>query len=100
MWLREGNFSGNLKKEPSLAFGGQALIEGVMIRSRKHMVSCVRNPRKEIVVDIKTITPYSEKHKILGWPFFRGIVNMLESFYLGMKAMMTSATTAFEIEGE
>jgi uncharacterized protein YqhQ len=92
--------SGNLKKEPSLAFGGQALIEGVMIRSRKHMVSCVRNPRKEIVVDIKTITPYSEKHRILGWPFFRGIVNMVENFYLGMKAMMTSATTAFEIEGE
>jgi uncharacterized protein YqhQ len=89
-----------IKKEPSLAFGGQALIEGIMIRSRNHMVSCVRNPRKEIVVDIKPITPYSEKHKILGWPFFRGIVNMIENFYLGMKAMMNSATTAFEIEGE
>ncbi len=58
MWLSEGNLSDNLKKEPSLAFGGQALIEGVMIRSRKHMVSCVRNPRKEIVVDIKPITSY------------------------------------------
>ncbi len=91
--------SDNLKKEPSLAFGGQALIEGVMIRSRKHLVSCVRNPRKEIIVDIKPITPYSEKHKILGWPFFRGIVNMVESLYLGMQAMISSATTAFEIEG-
>jgi len=91
--------SDNLKKEPSLAFGGQALIEGVMIRSRKHMVSCVRNPKKEIVVDIKQITPYSEKHKILGVPFFRGIANMVESFYLGMKGIMYSASTAFEIEG-
>jgi uncharacterized protein YqhQ len=92
--------SSNLKKEPSLAFGGQALIEGVMIRSRKHMVSCVRNPRKEIVVDIKSLTPYSDKHKILGFPFFRGIVNMLESFYLGMKGIMNSASTAFEFEGD
>ncbi len=88
-----------LKSEPSLAFGGQALIEGVMIRSRNHMVSCVRNPREEIVVDIKPLSPYSDKHKILGWPFFRGIVNMVENFYLGMKAMISSATTAFEIEG-
>ena len=92
--------SSNLKKEPSLAFGGQALIEGVMIRSRKHMVSCVRNPRKEIVVDIKPLTPYSDKHKILGWPFFRGIVNMIESFYLGMKGIMNSASVAFEFEGD
>ena len=92
--------SDNLKKEPSLAFGGQALIEGVMIRSRKHMVSCVRNPRKEIVVDIKPINPISEKYKVLGWPFFRGIVNMVESLYVGMQAMINSATTAFEFEGE
>ncbi len=95
----EGTLPDNLRKEPSLAFGGQALIEGVMIRSRRHMVSCVRNPRKEIVVDIKPINPYSEKHRILGWPFFRGIVNMVENFYLGMKAILSSATTAFEIEG-
>jgi uncharacterized protein YqhQ len=92
--------SDNLKKEqPSLAFGGQALIEGVMIRSRKYLVSCVRNPRKEIVVDIKPITPYSEKNRVLGWPFFRGVVNMVENFYLGMQAILASATTAFEIEG-
>jgi len=92
--------SDSLKKEqPSLAFGGQALIEGVMIRSRKYLVSCVRNPRKEIVVDIKPITPYCEKNRVLGWPFFRGVVNMVENFYLGMQAMFASATTAFEIEG-
>jgi len=97
--MSEGNLSDNLKKEPSLAFGGQALIEGVMIRSRKHIVSCVRNPKKEIVVDIKQITPYSEKHKMLGLPFFRGIVNMVESFFLGMKGIMYSASTAFEVEG-
>jgi uncharacterized protein YqhQ len=92
--------SSNLKKEPSLAFGGQALIEGVMIRSKKHMVSCVRKPNKEIVTDIKPINPYSEKHRLLGWPFFRGVVNMIENMYLGIKGLMFSANTAFEFESD
>jgi uncharacterized protein YqhQ len=92
--------SDKLKKEPSLAFGGQALIEGVMIRSRRHLVSCVRTPKNEIVTDIQQITPYSDKHKILALPFLRGIVNMVESLYLGFKGIMFSASNAFEIEGE
>ena len=90
----------NQKKEPSLAFGGQALIEGVMIRSRKHVVSCVRTPKKEIVTDIKPITPFSEKNRILGWPLVRGAVGMVESLYIGYKALMFSANNAFEIESE
>lgn len=89
-----------MKKEPSLAFGGQALIEGVMIRSRKHVVACVRTPKKEIVTDIKQINPISEKYRILGFPFFRGIVNMVESLHIGIKSIMFSANNAFEIEGE
>jgi uncharacterized protein YqhQ len=89
-----------LKKEPSLAFGGQALIEGVMIRSRKHVVACVRKPNKEIVTDIKQITPYAEKHRVFRWPIFRGMVNMVESLIIGIRTMMFSATTAFEIESE
>lgn len=92
--------SDSLKKEQSLAFGGQALIEGIMIRSKKHLVCCVRNPRKEIVVNIKPVTPYSEKHKFLGWPFLRGIVNMVENLYLGMTAIWDSASVAFEFEDE
>ncbi len=76
-----------------------------MIRSRKHVVCCVRNPQKEIVTDIKPVTPYSDrykvgKYKVLGWPFFRGIVNMIESLIVGYRALMFSASNAFEIEGE
>jgi uncharacterized protein YqhQ len=87
-------------KEQSLAYGGQALIEGVMIRSKTHLVSCVRNPKKEIVTDIKQINPISDKYRIFGWPFFRGVVNMVESFFLGVKSLMFSASAAFEIEGK
>jgi uncharacterized protein YqhQ len=90
----------NQKKEQSLAFGGQALIEGVMIRSRKHVVSCVRTPKKEIVTDIKPITPFSEKNRVLGWPIVRGAVGMVESLYIGYKALMFSASNAFEIESK
>lgn len=88
------------QKEPSLAFGGQALIEGVMIRSRKHLVACVRKPDKQIITDIKPINSYTEKFKVLGYPFFRGIVNMIESLILGFQGIMFSANNAFEIETE
>jgi uncharacterized protein YqhQ len=86
------------KNEPSLAFGGQALIEGVMMRSRRYMVSCIRKPNKEIVTDIKHISPYSERNRLFGLPFIRGIVNMIENLYLGIQGIMFSAGTAFEEE--
>jgi uncharacterized protein YqhQ len=64
------------------------------------VVACVRNTDKEIVTDIKQITPYSEKNRVFGWPIIRGVVNMVESLIIGVKTMMFSATTAFEIESE
>ena len=97
MWL---HMAGNQKKEQSLAFGGQALIEGVMIRSKRYVVSCVRTPKKEIVTDIRPIVPFSDKNRVLGWPLIRGAVNMVESLYIGIKALMFSASNAFEIETE
>ncbi len=91
-----GSLSVKKKYEPSLAFGGQALMEGVMIRSRKHMVMCVRKPSKEIATNIEAISPLSERHKALSVPFIRGIVAMAESLYLGIKGIMFSANTALE----
>jgi uncharacterized protein YqhQ len=90
------NLSAQKKKEPSLAFGGQAVMEGVMIRSRRHMVICVRKPSKEIAVNIEKINPLSERYKVLGVPFLRGIVAMVESLYLGIKGLLFSANTALE----
>jgi uncharacterized protein YqhQ len=88
--------SAQKKKEPSLAFGGQAVMEGVMIRSRRHMVICVRKPSKEIAVNIEKINPLSERYTVLGVPFLRGIVAMFESLYLGIKGLIFSANTALE----
>ena len=65
-----------------------------MMRSRKHMVLCVRNPKKDIVTNVEQLNPLADKYKILGVPFIRGVVNMLESMYLGMKGIMFSGEVA------
>jgi uncharacterized protein YqhQ len=86
------------KKEPSLAFGGQALIEGVMIRSRSHLVMCVRKPNKEIITNIEEVSSVTQKHKSLAVPFIRGIVALPETLYLGFKGLFFSANAAIEEE--
>lgn len=88
------------EKDSSLAFGGQALIEGVMMRSQRHMVLCVRKPNNdEILTNIECLNPLADKHKFLGVPFLRGIVALFETFYLGMKGLLFSANAALD-EGE
>ena len=71
------------------------------MRSRKNMVMCVRKPNKEIVTSVEKLNPLADKYKVLGLPFLRGIVTMVESFYLGIKSLLFSANTALEdVEGE
>jgi uncharacterized protein YqhQ len=86
------------KEEPSLAFGGQAVIEGVMIRSKKHMVTCVRQPNDEILTNVEEIKSVSERHKVLRLPFLRGIVALLETLYIGLKGIYFSANASLEEE--
>jgi uncharacterized protein YqhQ len=85
-------------EEPSLAFGGQALIEGVMIRSRKHVVMCIRQPNNEILTHVEEINSLSERHKVLGLPFLRGIISLFETLYLGVKGIYFSANAVLEEE--
>jgi len=91
--------SAEKKHEQSLAFGGQALIEGVMMRSRQYMVMCVRKSSNEILTNIEEINSLCEKYKILGLPFLRGIVALFETLYLGFKALFFSANAVAEEEG-
>jgi uncharacterized protein YqhQ len=88
------------REEPSLAFGGQALIEGVMIRSRTHVVMCVRQPSNEILTHTEEINSMSERHKILRLPFLRGIIGLFEALYLGVKGLYFSANVVLEEEEE
>jgi len=87
-------------EEPSLAFGGQAVIEGVMIRSKKHMVICVRQPNGEVLTKTEEIKSLSERHRVLRIPFLRGIIALFETLYLGVKGLYFSANVSLEEEGE
>lgn len=92
--------SSGRKEKTSLALGGQAVIEGVMIRSRKQVVICVRQPNGEILTKIEEINSVSERHRVLRLPFIRGVVSLFETLYLGVKGLVSSANTVLEDEGE
>ena len=89
------------KKEHSLAFGGQAVMEGIMIRSKNHLVICVRQPNEDIVTKTEELHSMSEKYEFLKLPFVRGILALFETLYSGIKGIYFSANAAFgEESGE
>ena len=71
-----------------------------MIRSRSHLVLCVRKPNSEIITNIEEIKPLAQKHRVLAVPFIRGIVALPETLYLGFKGLFFSANAAIEDEKE
>jgi len=80
-------------------YGGQAVIEGVMMRGRKSMVTVVRRPKGGLVMDIQSLaTIYT------GWmrkaPFMRGIIVLIEALVLGIKSLIYSANVSLEEEEE
>jgi len=78
------------KKEP-YSIGGQAVIEGVMIRGKKTCFMAVRRPDGLIEIVEEKISSSSEKYKFLKLPIIRGVVAFIESLVLGMKTIMRSA---------
>ena len=71
--------------------GGQALIEGIMMRGPKKQAVVVRRPDGELEVQEKELKLIKDKHPVLGWPLIRGVVNFGDSMYNGVKALMFSA---------
>jgi len=77
--------------------GGQAVIEGVMFKSKDKIAVAVRNPKKEIVVkneEFKSLT----RRRVLGLPFVRGVIILFETLIVGMKALNYSANVSVEEE--
>lgn len=87
-------------KQPDFQYGGQAVIEGVMMHGRDHLAVAVRNNRGEIVIKKETVGSITKKYPFLKWPLLRGIVALCESFVLGMKVLMFSADLFMESEEE
>lgn len=76
--------------------GGQAVIEGVMMRAPKVMSIAVRRPDGEIVVRNDTVDLLSERFPALKKPVLRGVVALVQSMVLGVKALNFSAEQAVE----
>lgn len=71
--------------------GGQAVLEGVMMKGPESYALAVRKPNKEIEVKVTEYISFGEKHKALNIPIVRGVINFIESLYIGMKTLMDSS---------
>ena len=72
--------------------GGQAVIEGIMLRNKTHYVVAVRKPNK--IIDFIKYSIPENKNKLSKMIFFRGIINFVDMMKLGYKTLMFSANTA------
>ncbi|HXX59495.1 MAG TPA: DUF1385 domain-containing protein [Dehalococcoidales bacterium] len=86
-----------MAKDHVFHYGGQAVIEGVMIRGSKYSVTAVRKPDKTIHVDKKPL-PSMSTGKWRSVPLIRGILALIESLVLGIQTLMVSADIALADE--
>jgi len=91
------------KDEPKIgAVGGEALMEGIMMRGPKGAAMALRLADGSIETTVKKVTSPADKHKWLGWPLIRGPVNFVWSMIFGYKCMAesTEKVAAGAMEGE
>jgi uncharacterized protein YqhQ len=79
--------------------GGQAVLEGVMMRGISVWAVAVRNPEGQIEITSEPVVPWAQKHRALRLPVVRGVVALVESMKIGFKALAISANAQLE-EGE
>ncbi len=84
-----------MKKE-KFNVGGQAVIEGVMMRGQDKIAVAVRQPDGEISIDVNPVSSIRDKYPVLKKPLLRGVVALFESLYDGMKALAYSAQVSGE----
>lgn len=76
--------------------GGQAVLEGVMMRSPHAWAIACRKPSGEVVTLSETLQRPSEKHKWMAWPILRGVMTLGYAMTLGYRALRFSANVAIE----
>ncbi len=86
-------------KQHKTSIGGQAVIEGVMMRGPKDIAVSVRKPDGDIITDIKPVSSVLQKNKFLKLPIIRGCISFFESMVTGVKCLMFSAEF-YDIEEE
>jgi uncharacterized protein YqhQ len=87
-------------REDQIIIGGQAVIEGVMMRAPHAYAVAVRRPDGEIVTKGEPLPVWSEKYPVFKLPILRGAAVLIQSLVLGIKSLNFSATVALEAESE
>jgi uncharacterized protein YqhQ len=90
---------GRLTAKRDAPVGGQAVLEGVMMRGVSNWAVAVRSPEGEIEVVREGIVSWARSNRILRWPVIRGVVALAESMKIGFKALGISANAQLE-DGE
>ena len=82
----------------SVQVGGQALIEGVMMRSPNYVAAAVRRKDGSIHTTLEPVQSVMKQYPVLGLPFVRGVVGLFEMLTLGMRFLNWSSNIALEDE--
>ena len=82
--------------EETTLVGGQAVLEGVMMRSPHAWGICIRRPDGTMATHSEPLEKLSDKHPWMGWPFVRGIMTLGQAMTLGFRALRYSADVAIE----
>lgn len=85
-----------MEKKTKVFVGGQAVIEGVMMRGPGYIATAVREPSGEIIVKKEPFSSIGDTYPLLKKPLLRGVVSLGESLYHGMQALSFSAQAAGE----
>ncbi len=89
----------DMKELPiDFAPGGQAVLEGVLMRSPNYIAVAVRNPKGEIVFDKKPFTSWAKRLRFLGFPLVRGMVGICEMMVVGFRALNFSSAIFMDEE--
>ena len=83
---------------PAATYGGQAVVEGVMMRGRRHMAVACRAPSGEVIVHTEPVTGRVYTSRFARMPFLRGTVMIWDTLSLGMRALMFAANVASSAE--
>lgn len=92
--------SSKIKPKHRTTIGGQALIEGVMMKGPDKVSIAVRKPDGDIELKVDDLDTLGMKYKIFRMPFLRGVVGLVEALLIGTKALMYSAEFFEEEEVE
>lgn len=84
----------------SFQYGGQAVIEGVMMRGPGNRAIAVRRPDETIIINEKPVGSITQRLPFLKFPFIRGVVMLFESLIMGIEALAFSAEQAMGEEEE